>query len=233
VSFVSYEIGSGFGLRVDLSSGAVTECACDGSIYGVDQTTGRLIVVRNFMKLGTKLGADGSRVYTNASDEPITLWTVEEDGSDPQYVVRLDMFAHSTLLGKRSAIQGPSQPPHRCIWIAEPGKEPWKLVEGPYFWHAGPSFDGDWILSDTNWPDAGLQYVHVPSRHYRTLCHAHASQGHTQTGHCHPALSQDGRIGVFTSDRTGVTQVYVAHITDAFRESVVAGELDNPRDKWI
>jgi hypothetical protein len=38
---------------------------------------------------------------------------------------------------------------------------------------------------------------------------------------------------VFGSDRTGISQVYVAQITDEFRESVIAGELDNPRDKWI
>jgi len=46
-------------------------------------------------------------------------------------------------------------------------------------------------------------------------------------------MSQDGRIGVFRSDHTAMSQVYVAHITDEFRESVKEGELDNPTDKWI
>ncbi len=46
-------------------------------------------------------------------------------------------------------------------------------------------------------------------------------------------MSQDGRVVVFRSDRTGVPQIYAAHVTDEFRESVIAGELDQPNDKWM
>lgn len=232
VSYVSYANGGAYALRVDLKSGDVTVCD-DIAIAACDHATGRLIILKNFMQLGTEMRADGSRVYTNTNPEPMTYCSVDESGGDEKHIAPVGMFAHSTTLGKLGCIQGPSQPPNRCIWIAEPEKEPWKLVEGPYFWHAGPSWDGEWILSDTNWPDEGLKLVHVPTRRFRTLCHAHGSQGHAQSGHAHPALSQDGRLGIFTSDRTGTTQVYVARITDEFRESIRAGELDNTRDKWV
>jgi len=233
VSFLSYTKGGGRAIRIDLASGTVKVYEADMGIYGCDQASGRVLVIRNFQRLGTKMSSDGSRVYTNANPGPMTIWSVDEEGGDEKYVGTLDMFGHSTLLGRTSKVQGTGQPPHRCIWIAEAEKEPYKLVEGPYFWHAGASFDGEWILSDTNWPDMGLQLIHVPTRRFRTICHARATQGHAQFGHAHPGLSQDGRIGVFTSDRTGMTQVYLVHITDEFRESVKAGELDRPRDKWI
>lgn len=101
-----------------------------------------------------------------------------------------------------------------------------KLVEGPYFWHSGASYDGEWIVADTNTPDEGLQLAHVPTARFKTLCYAGATQDHYNFGHPHPALSQDGRVAVFRSDRTHVPQIYIAHITEEFRERVKAGVPD-------
>ena len=129
-------------------------------------------------------------------------------------------------------LQGTGQPPERCIWIVEAGKEPRKLCSGPYFWHSAASYDGEWIVADTSWPDVGLKLIHVPTGHWRTLCHPLAEHDHAGV-HPHPSISQDGRKVVFASDWTGVSQVYVAHVTDEFRESVIAGELDRPQDKWM
>lgn len=232
VSMPNYVDGGGCAIGIELASGVIAEYP-DFTLYACDQTSGRIVVVRNFQKLGTKTSADGSRVFTNANPEPMKIYSMNEDGSDEKFISTIDMFGHSTMLGRTSLIQGTGQPPHRCIWIAEAEKEPYKLVEGPYFWHSGASFDAEWIISDTNWPNEGLKLIHVPTRRWRTLCQSRGSQGHAQSGHAHPALSQDGRIVVFTSDRTGISQVYVAHVTDEFRESVMAGELDNPRDKWM
>ncbi len=75
-------------------------------------------------------------------------------------------------------------------------------------------------------PDAGTPSVRM------TLCRTGAP-GDGKAGHAHPLLSHDGRVCVFRSDRTGVSQVYVAHVNDEFRESVIAGELYNPADKWM
>jgi oligogalacturonide lyase len=221
-----YQHGTGSVIGVDLAPGKAQVILEDTVLYACDQALGRLVVIRNFMTLGLRTDPDGTRKYTNLNKDPMQIWSIREDGSDEQYRGIVDMFGHSTLLGRTSVIQGTDQHQGNCIWMAEPGKDPWKLVEGHHFWHAGPSFDGEWIVSDTNWPDEGIKLVHVPSRHFRTLCYAGASQGATQSGHCHPALSHDGRIAVFGSDRTGVPQVYVALITDEFRERVKRGDPD-------
>ncbi len=148
-----------------------------------------------------------------------------------------NIFAHCTLHGRTDMVQGCGLPPERCIWTAEAGREPEKLVQGPYFWHSAGSMDGEWIVADTNWPDHGIQLVHVPTRHFRTLCHPHATlRGAVDCGHTHPCISQDGRLVVFRSDRTHIQQAYVAHVTDEFREKrdrrgarPAAGQVDIAR----
>jgi hypothetical protein len=211
-------------VRVNLETGQADKIDIHGHLYGCVQAAPRLIVQRGEIKWGTVSGPEGKRTVLNVGSK-LNLWSTDEQGGDSRYFCP-SMFAHSTLLGKTSMVQGCGLRPNQCIWIAAEGKEPQKLVEGPYFWHSGASFDGEWILADTNTPDQGLQLVHVPTRHFRTLCHAGATQDHVEFGHPHPALSQDGRVAVFRSDRTGVSQVYVARITDEFRASVKAGAPD-------
>ena len=218
-------------IRVDLETGAAEVVDVDGLVHGCAYDANGLCVQRGKVIWGTKTRPDGSRTYYNAGGR-IDLWIVDEDGKNGQLIGE-NIYAHGTMLGRKSMMQGCGLPPNRCLWIGEPAKEPYKLVEGPYFWHSGASFDGEWIVADTNWPDNGLQLAHVPSRRFRTLCHPGATRDHVEYGHPHPSLSQDGRVAVFRSDRTGASQVYVAHITDEFRESVKAGELDRPKDKWM
>ncbi len=218
-------------VRVDLESGAVDDIELDGGISGCLQSEPRLLVQRGKVKYDTEVTESGSRRIVNTGPK-ISQWTTDEDGGDGRPFGAWQ-FAHATLLGTRSAVQGCGLPPERCIWISEEGKDPYKLVEGPYFWHSGASHDGEWIVSDTNYPDCGLQLIHVPTRRFRTLCHPGATLDHVEYGHPHPTVSQDGRVVLFRSDRTNVAQLYVALITDEFRESVKAGDLDNVTDKWM
>ncbi|HOJ34827.1 MAG TPA: hypothetical protein PKY35_14600 [Candidatus Hydrogenedentes bacterium] len=210
-------------LRVDLSSGEVTELEFDGFLFGCIQEGPRLVIFK--CKIEWTYGDDrqGVRRIINAGEE-YGLWSVRDDGTDEQFICP-SMFAHATVLGCTSKIQGCGRPPEHCIWLAEAGKPPERLVQGPYFWHSGASFDGEWIVSDTNWPDEGLQLIHVPTRRFRTLCYAHATQDHVHFGHPHPTVSHDGRLVLFRSDRTGVPQLYLVHITEEFRERVKSGEL--------
>ena len=219
-------------VRIDLSTGKTDEVVFEGTVVGCFQEEPRILVQRGKVIWGTEDLPGGGRRVINAG-QALYLWSVDEDGGDAREICEQKYFAHYTLHGKQSKVQGCGQVPERCIWIAEEGKEPEKLVQGPYFWHSGPSFDGEWICADTNWPDSGLQYIHVPSRRFRTLCHPNATREHYEFGHPHPTVSMDGRLVVFRSDRTGMSQVYVAHVTEEFRESVKAGELDRPKDKWI
>ena len=172
----------------------------------------------------------GVRCVVNRGDT--SRGTVDQDGRNPRDFCPW-IFAHATVLGNTEVYQGCGKITDRCIWVAEEGKEPYKLVEGPYFWHSGASYDGEWIAADTNWPDNGIQLIHVPTGHFRRLCSAGATQAHYEFGHPHPHVSQDGRVVVFRSDRAGLPQIYAAHVTDEFRESIIAGELDQPNDKWM
>ena len=216
----------------DPDTGALETLPVEGTVLGLDFVRNRIVVNHDPYTLGYEPRDDGMRVFTNMNEVPMSTWTYDLDGGDEQFLSEW-IYAHGTVLCGTGCIHGPGFPPNRCVWVTKPGEEPRKVAEGPYFWHSGGSFDGEWTVTDTNWPDLGLQFVHIPSGGFRTLCHAGATQDHSQFGHPHPGLSADGRICVFGSDRTGVRQVYVAHIPDEFRESVIAGELDQPNDKWI
>ncbi len=135
-------------------------------------------------------------------------------------------FAHSTFLGRSPEIQGCALPPDRAILRLAVGQEkPRRVACGPYFWHSASTLDGEWIVADTNWPDVGLQLVHVPSGRFGTLCFPQSSMGHPQWSHPHPQFSPDGRSVVFTSDATGIPQVFLARVSDEIRERTAAGEL--------
>ncbi len=105
-------------------------------------------------------------------------------------------------------------------------------------WHASINRRGTRMCADTTFPDIGLQLfdpcdgVGAP----RMLCLPQSSNegAHWHTDHCpyddedyklgkwkvyapqhthpHPAFSPDGRFVVFTSDRTGVAQVYEVEV---------------------
>jgi len=210
-------------LRVDLGSEEVLRLEMDGMLSCCDPTGPRLVVSMGTVEWDTALREDGSRIIINRGDLR-ERWLTDEFG---ERIERLcpEIFAHSTLLGCRLAVQGCGLPPERCIWLVERGEEPQRLAEGPYFWHSGASWDGEWIAADTNWPNEGIQLVHVPTGNYSTLCQSGASQDHYEFGHPHPLLSRDGGLCVFRSDRTGVPQIYVAHVTEDFKRMVAGGEL--------
>lgn len=223
--------GSPLSLRLDLAAGVVDEIDYGGYPMGCVQSVPRVMVQRGEVRWGTEDLPGGGRRVVNLGSQ-LMLVSVDEDGGDTRAITP-NIFAHCTLLGRGETVQGCGLPPERCIWTAEPGGEPRKLAHGPYFWHSAGSLDGEWIVADTNWPDCGLQYVHVPTGRFRTLCHPQATLEHVECGHPHPCISQDGRLVVFRSDRTSMQQVYVAHVTEEFRESVKAGVLDRVNDKWV
>jgi hypothetical protein len=210
-------------VRVDLGTGETSGVEVGGYLFACDPTGPRLIVDKGAVEWGTVLKDDGSRVVTNQG-QLLGKWITDEDGNDVEYLSP-EIYAHATLLGNQVKVQGCGRMPNRCVLLTERGREPRKIAEGPYFWHSSASYSGEWVVADTNWPDEGIQLVHVPTGHFGTLCHAGASQDHYEFGHPHPFLSQDGSLCVYRSDKTGVPQIYAAHIPAGFRKRIISGEL--------
>lgn len=131
--------------------------------------------------------------------------------------------AHSMWLGKTGRYAATRKFPKHQVVVMQPGTDHVDIVaEGPYFWHCGASYDGKWIVADTNWPDEGLWLINVASKQRTRLCFAHASQGHPQYTHTHPNLNDDGSMAVFSSDRTGITQVYTVTIPEETRQELTS-----------
>ncbi|WP_043766983.1 TolB family protein [Roseivivax isoporae] len=106
-------------------------------------------------------------------------------------------------------------------------------VTGFPVWHGAPDPGGRRLVCDTNFPDRGLfaldldgvsvpRFLHAPGASSQGAHWAHpfpyndgpVTVHAPQHTHPHPRFSPDGRQVVFTSDRTGHAQVYVATLRD-------------------
>lgn len=98
------------------------------------------------------------------------------------------------------------------------------VAEGEHFWHAASDPTGEWIVSDTNWPDHGIFLIHAPTGNYRKLCEPRSSCGHPQWSHPHPSFSPDGKWVVYNSDVSGTAQMYLAEVPDRLKEELRKAE---------
>ncbi|MBM3494452.1 MAG: hypothetical protein FJX72_09070 [Armatimonadetes bacterium] len=223
----------------------------DGAYYfTASQTPGNSGLVRGAVPTVYRVRTDGTEVVAHVPEQsdPWTLHSASPGGHGLLAIAtsergkeyrllghdfavagiytRTHDFAHSTFLGRTAEIQGCALPPDRALLRLAVGEEtPRNVATGPYFWHSASTLDGEWIVADTNWPDVGLQLVHVPTGRFGTLCHPRSSEGHPQWSHPHPQFSPDGRCVLFNSDATGVPQAYLARIPDELRERIVSGRL--------
>ncbi len=218
-------------IRVDVATGEVVRLDdLDGMVWGCAADEGRLIVIR--MVHAEPGRRYGYLEYRKLEEQPgdRSIWSLDVDGGDARRV-GVDLYSHATMHGRTSSVQGCGKWGNRSVTILSADNERRVVCEGPYFWHSGASFDGEWIVADTNWPDYGIQLIHVPTGNLRTLCMSGSS---LKTGlvHPHPSLSFDGRFAMFRSDRSGACQAYLVAISDDFRQSVVAGVSDEPDGGW-
>ena len=165
----------------------------------------------------------GNRVcWTTFNDDNTQVFmnVARGDGSDARLWCE-DRWAHASWVGGLDRMQGTLLPPgHGLTWASPDDETPQEIAAGPYFWHSSASLDGEWIIADTNWPDIGLQLVHVESGRYLTLCLSQASAAHP-----HPSFNHDGSWVVYNSDRTGICQVYIVQIPEYLKEELMTGEL--------
>ena len=125
-----------------------------------------------------------------------------------------------SALHVRDSIEAPWHQ-HR-IGVARVGAETYDVVcEGTHeaFTHIHTTRDGRYWVSDCN--RTGRIYVgSTRTQRYKPFCDSGASFGAMQLSHPHPFfLADDAQIG-WNSDVTGVNQVYVARIPDAFLDDL-------------
>ena len=165
-----------------------------------------------------------------SAEFPQGVMVCNNDGTNLRHFV-FQQFAHCAWLGRTGRMQGTLLPPgHAIMAIASDETEPTPIASGVYFWHSAASLDAKWIVADTNWPDIGIQLIHVESGRYACLCKSLGSNG--DWTHPHPSFNRAGTQVVFNSDRTGVPQIYLATIPDAIRMQLETGALTH-RQRWV
>jgi Tol biopolymer transport system component len=83
--------------------------------------------------------------------------------------------------------------------------------------HGVVSRDGRWFVADSQEPDWNeLVLVSLETGEGTVLCWPNSSVegGDSQRAHVHPSFSPQGHLICYTSDRTGVSQVYVVPVGD-------------------
>ena len=163
------------------------------------------------------------------------VWVIKRDGSENRRLYQRkpgEWITHETWLpGTRELAFVDWNKGIRAIHV-DTGVE--RRVTSFNAWHAVCNPAGTMMVADTNFPDIGLQLfdprdgVGEP----RTLCLPQASsQGAHWNGpfpyedgpiqvnapqhtHPHPSFSPDSRFVVYTSDRSGMAQVYEVEIPD-------------------
>jgi len=156
-----------------------------------------------------------------ASRIPWGYWSFTYGGDDFAAVPFVRSTNHYVPLRRTGEVATTAHHPGNAIDVAAPGDAASRvLAHGSCFWHITADATGEWIVADTNWPDVGLQLVHAASGRFRTLCATGASGGHPQWTHAHPCLSPAADYVLYTSDRTGIQQVYLAEIPETLKAAL-------------
>jgi len=199
----------------------------------VDTNTGEYEVIFERDSIGhPEFHPDDSTLLRYAGAYYERMWVINRDGTGNRLVYKRDAarkqwIVHETWLpGTRELVV--VDWPNGMIGV-NIDTDAVRKVTDFNAWHAMVNRTGTLMVADTNFPDIGLQLfdprdgIGKP----RTLCYSESSNigAHWNTDHCpyddgpiqvyapqhthpHPSFSPDGEFVVFTSDRTGHSQVY-------------------------
>lgn len=172
------------------------------------------------------------------------VWVINRDGSGNQRLYRRapgEWITHEVWLPGRRELAFVDWPKGIRAIHVDSGAE--RRVTSFNAWHAICNRAGTLMVADTNFPDIGIQLfnpldgIGAPA----TLCYPGASNQGAHWGgpfpyedgpinviapqhsHPHPAFSPDSRRVVFTSDRTGMAQVYEVEIPEKLLERLQNG----------
>jgi Tol biopolymer transport system component len=148
-------------------------------------------------------------------EEHRNIWLIDADGSNLRPLELKYGNGHWMWLGSTGSIMSNLEKEYHGIAVMKEGDQAADhLVGGEHFWHGACSMDGKWMVSDTNWPDHGIQLINVATRKYKTLCYSGSSACHPSWTHPHPSFSPDGKLVVYNSDVSGIPHVYIAAIPE-------------------
>lgn len=173
-----------------------------------------------------------SRVLSYAGDPRDRLWLIHRDGHNNRRLYRqrpMQWVTHEIWLPESQELAFVDWP--HAVRAIDVTTGNVRTLAAFNAWHAAPSPDGSVMVADTKQPDIGLQLFSVRGEPVRlTVCASAASSvGEHWKGpfpysggqaavyapqhtHPHPSFSPDGRRILFTSDRTGHSQIYEVEI---------------------
>jgi len=191
--------------------------------YATDGSEARVLLTRGalpHMQVDTS-GTDRILFGCEPDAQGYGMFFTDRDGKNLRPFRLRHCTGHYAFFGKMGRVIATVNRPFGSIALmGEDDGEPEIIIKGGHFWHAAGSDDGEWIVSDTNWPDLGLILVNAKTGIWAPLCHPFASSGHPQWTHPHPFFSPDGRRVLFNSDRTGIGQVYAVEVPEDIRRQL-------------
>jgi hypothetical protein len=96
------------------------------------------------------------------------------------------------------------------------------VFDSPLVWnHVSASRCGRYFVADNyDSLEAPILVGSIATGRTAVLCHSKTSGGGAQHTHAHPYFTADNKWVVFNSDRTGITQVYLASVPEGLLESL-------------
>lgn len=208
-------------LVVDLNSGK-TDVACENEVIGHPQ-----------------FHPSDSNLLRYGGPFDRRIWVADRSGHNHRLVytrneARKEWIVHECWRPHSREILTTNWP-HGVIAI-DVDSGGWRWIAKFNAWHPMIDPTGSCMVTDTKFPDVGLQTFDVSDAPTQPtlLCRSESSNvgDHWDTDHCpyddgpvkvyalqhthpHPSFSPDGRFVLFTSDRSGVAQLYEIDFQDA------------------
>lgn len=212
----------------------------EACIAVVDTTTGQWeVILRRNSVAHMQFCPDDANLLFYAGPLTDRVWLVNRDGSNNRRLYQrkneLEWITHEAWIPGTRELAFVDWPNGiRCIHCDTLQE---RRITSFNAWHAICNRQGTLMVADTNFPDIGLQIFNPLDRlgQPTTLCYPEASSlGEHWNGpfpynhgpikvyapqhtHPHPSFSPDSRYVVYTSDKTGYSQIYEVEIPEHLR----------------
>ncbi len=173
-------------------------------------------------------------VFGPSAQSTVGLCSIATDGSDRrEFPIGGDhtppTTGHECWIGETDRALVTLNAPHNdgkrsgCVLeVCHDWQAPRVVFDSPAHWnHIAASRCGKYFVADCyDTPETPLLVGNIETGKTAVLCHATAEGGGAQHTHAHPYFTSDNQWVVFNSDRTGITQIYLARVPDGFLKSL-------------